>query len=109
MKANIVYTTIFEKEYKKLSSKHLSLKTDLKALIESLESNPVQGTPLGNDCYKIRLAIKSKGKGKSGGARIITCVKIIHNIVYLVGIYDKSSRETISNKELQERIKPFGY
>lgn len=107
MKVNIVYTRVFEKEFKKLSAKHLSLKSDFKLFLASLEENPIQGTSLGNNCFKIRLAISSKGKGKSGGARVITCFKIIENIIYLVGIYDKSERETISNKELQERIKPF--
>jgi mRNA-degrading endonuclease RelE of RelBE toxin-antitoxin system len=107
MKVNIVYTRVFEKEFKKLSAKHLSLKSDFKTFLVSLEDDPMQGTSLGNNCYKIRLAISSKGKGKSSGARVITCLKVIENIVYLVGIYDKSERETISNKELQERIKPF--
>ncbi|CAN5873801.1 hypothetical protein BH11BAC7_BH11BAC7_16560 [soil metagenome] len=29
---------------------------------------PQVGTSIGNNCYKIRLAISSKGKGKSGDA-----------------------------------------
>ncbi len=107
MKLSIVYTSLFEKEFKKLSSRHMSLKTDFKIFLASLEENPVQGTPLGNNCYKVRLAITSKGKGKSGGARVITCLKIVDNRIYLVAIYDKSEKEAISNKELRERIKPF--
>lgn len=74
-------------------------------MITSLEENPTQGTPLGNDCYKIRLAIKSKGKGKSGGARIITCVKVVHSFVYLLTIYSKSEQDSISSEELNEIIK----
>jgi len=64
---------------------------------------------LGNDYYKIRLAITSKGKGKSGGARVITCVKVVVNTTYLVGIYDKSEKESISIKEIQKRIEPFSF
>jgi hypothetical protein len=67
--------------------------------------NPATGTPLGKDAYKVRLAITSKGKGKSGGARVITCVKIVAETVYLVSIYDKSVQSDISDKELKERIK----
>jgi len=74
-------------------------------LITSLEENPTQGTPLGNDCYKIRVAIKSKGKGKSGGARVITCVKVVDGFVYLLTIYSKGEKDSISDKELQELIK----
>jgi mRNA-degrading endonuclease RelE of RelBE toxin-antitoxin system len=107
MEPSIVYTRLFEKEFKKLSAKHLSLRADFKSFLSILEENPFQGTPLGNDCYKIRLAISSKAKGKSGGARVITCVKIVANKIFLVAIYDKSEKEAISNKELRERIKPF--
>jgi mRNA-degrading endonuclease RelE of RelBE toxin-antitoxin system len=91
----------FEKEAKRLSKKHRSLKKDLLVLIESLEKSPQQGEPLGNDFYKVRLAISSKGSGKSGGARIITCVKIVREIVFLTSIYDKSEKATITNQELK--------
>ena len=63
------------------------------------------GTPIGKDFYKIRLAITSKGKGKSDGARVITCIRIIANTVYLAAIYDKSEKEDISDKELKELAK----
>lgn len=91
----------FEKEAKRLSKKHRSLKKDLLILIESLEKSLQQGEPLGNDFYKVRLAITSKGSGKSGGARIITCVKIIKTIVFLSSIYDKSEKASITNQELK--------
>jgi len=74
-------------------------------LFESLENEPVQGNPLGKDCYKIRLAITSKGKGKSGGARVITCIKITSDKVFLLSIYDKSEKEDISDKELNKQLK----
>ncbi len=65
------------------------------------------GTPLGNDCYKIRMTISSKGKGKSGGARVITYVKIIETSIFLLSIYDKADAANISDKELKERLKGF--
>jgi len=58
----------FDRQAKRLARKFKSFKTELSELFDSLEVNPAQGTALGNDCYKIRFAIKSKGKGKSGGA-----------------------------------------
>jgi hypothetical protein len=63
------------------------------------------GIALGNDCYKIRMAISSKAKGKSEGARIITYVKITMRTVFLLSIYDKSVAENISDKEIQERLR----
>ena len=60
--------------------------------------------PLGNNCYKIRMAISSKNKGKSGGSRVITFVKISQTTVYLLSIYDKSEKENISDSELKELL-----
>lgn len=71
-------------------------------MIEELEQNPFSGIPLKNGFYKIRLAIKSKGKGKSGGARVITLVKIVAETVYLISIYDKSEQSDISDSQLDK-------
>ncbi len=95
----------FDKQAKRLSKKYPSLKSYLKNLGETLSAKPNQGDSLGNNFYKIRLSITSKGKGKSGGARVITYVKIIKTTVYLVYVFDKSERENISDKELQEVFK----
>lgn len=95
----------FDKQLKRLAKKFPSLKQEYSNLLDSLENNPTQGTPLGNNCFKIRMAIASKGKGKSGGARVITCVFIKDTSVYLLDIYDKSEQDSISDKELKELVK----
>lgn len=105
MSYNFIATHKFKRELKKLAKKHPSIKNDLVALLDSLEENPKQGTSLGNNCYKIRLAIKSKGKGKSGGARVITNIVISETTVYLLYIYDKTDKKNLTNKELQELLK----
>lgn len=105
MSYNVLATSFFERELKTLAKKHRSLKNDLSVLFEQLVQNPTTGTELGNHCYKIRLAITSKGKGKSGGARIITHVHVSAKNVYLLAIYDKSQMENILDKEIQERLK----
>ncbi len=101
MSFSIIATEPFERKLKRLAKKYKSLKADLIAIIEQLEENPTIGTPIGKDCFKIRVAVSSKGKGKSGGARMITYVRIVNNTVFLMDIYDKSEQATISNKELQ--------
>jgi hypothetical protein len=106
MSFKVLTTSDFERDAKNLLKKCKSLTNELLVdLIASLEEYPVQGTPLGNDCYKIRIAIKSKGKGKSGGARVITCIKVIDGFVYLLTIYSKSEKDNISDKELQRLLK----
>jgi hypothetical protein len=77
----------------------------LAELGHQLASNPIIGTPIWNNCYKVRLAIASKGKGKSGGARVITYLYLHRDKVFLLSIYDKSDKENISNKELLELLK----
>ncbi|WP_317132919.1 type II toxin-antitoxin system RelE/ParE family toxin [Arcticibacter tournemirensis] len=70
--------------------------------MEDLKKDPKQGTALGDNCFKIRIAIASKGKGKSGGARVITHVLIKEETVFLLSIYDKAEREAISDKDIKE-------
>jgi mRNA-degrading endonuclease RelE of RelBE toxin-antitoxin system len=108
MNFNVYTTDFFEKELKKLAKKYPSLKNDYKSLVNSLKENPKQGQPLGKDCYKIRMSISSKGKGKSGGSRVISCVKILANSVFLLSIYDKSQKENLSDNELDHLLKLAG-
>ncbi len=65
---------------------------------------PDQGTALGMGCYKIRLAITSKGKGRSGGARVVTCVYAVEETVWLLTLFDKSDKATVSDKELKALV-----
>ncbi len=105
MSYNIIATPNFKKEFKYLAKKYSSLKDELEELISELENNPKEGISLGNNCYKIRLRIASKGKGKSGGARVITFVKVIDESVFLISIFDKSEKENITDTELNEMLK----
>jgi len=94
----------FEREAKQLHKKYPSLRTELTQLIDQLSETPEMGTHLGEDVYKIRMAIKSKGKGKSGGARVITHVKIIDETVYLLSIYNKGEQNNISKNKIIELL-----
>lgn len=104
MNYEIVVIPNFKKDLKKLAKKYPSIKEDYGNLLQSLEKNPFQGTFLGNNCYKIRMAITSKGKGKSGGSRVIYFVKVSQNTVFLLSIYDKSEKENISDTEITELL-----
>src|ERR1035437_7900382 len=98
-------TPNFRKELKPLIKKYPSLKMELEQLESELQKNPWFGIPLGNNCYKIKLGIASKNRGKSGGARIITYVKVKNEIVYLVSIYDKSDQDDIDENDLLNIVK----
>ncbi len=101
MSYNVVSIPPFDRQLKRLVKKFPSLKTEYAKLIESLEVEPKQGVLLTNNCFKIRIAIKSKGKGKSGGARIITHVQLMGNLVFLLSVYDKSEQNDITDKEIE--------
>lgn len=94
----------FDKQLKKISKKHPSFKSDFLEFLTMLKISPEQGVYLGKNCYKVRMAISSKGKGKSSGARVITNIVIADSVIFLLSIYDKSDKESISDKELAELI-----
>ena len=104
MNCRIKLSLEFAKELKRLAKRYRSLKTDGKLLGESLPENPYQGADLGNGLRKVRMSVTSKGKGKSGGARVITFTAIIATDtteILLLTIYDKSERDNITDSELK--------
>jgi hypothetical protein len=105
MSYSVKSIAVFERQAKKLIKKYSSLEEELRLLIQSLKQQPNQGVSIGNNCYKIRVAIASKGKGKSGGARVITYIQVTKTNVFLLSIYDKSDQSSISDKELQGLLK----
>lgn len=110
MNVNVVATPNFQREAKKLIKKFRSLKSELSVLATELEQEPRTGTLIKENVYKIRLAVKSKGKGKSGGMRVITYVETElvetedSTDVYLLSIYDKSEYENIPDSFLSKLI-----
>jgi mRNA-degrading endonuclease RelE of RelBE toxin-antitoxin system len=109
MNVNITATTAFERQLKRLCKKYPSLKQEMEALNRQLLDNPLLGTDIGSNLRKIRFAIASKGKGKSGGARVITHVDIIvqgdiYNLCSVI-IYDKGEIESLSKSEILQILK----
>jgi len=105
MSYNVIPIDKFKKEAKRLVKKYPSLKNELSQLNILLLTNPTAGTSLGNNTYKIRIAIKSKGTGKSVGARVITYLLTENNEIYLLTIYDKGELDTINDNILRKIIK----
>lgn len=95
----------FKSAYKRLKKKHKSLETDFEALLVSLQANPRQGVEILEDIWKIRLNITSKGRGKSGGARVIVRIRIIMDELQLLYIYDKADFENVSDSYLRDILK----
>lgn len=110
-KVSILSTHEFDKEFKRLSKKYPSLSTDIKDWVNKLKLQPEDGTSLGSGLFKVRLSVKSKGKGKSGGIRIIKHIDcIVSQLEYqivLVFIYDKSEIGNVDLKVLRKMIEYF--
>ena len=104
---DFIATPVFAKNAKLLSKRYPSFANDLRELRQSLVENPEQGVRLNNGFRKIRMAIASKGKGKSGGARVIT-LNYLHDEldgkIVLVTVYDKSDRSSITDKEIRQAL-----
>lgn len=107
MNYNLFPTPTFEKSFKALAKRHRSLKADFKEFAKSLTENPYKGDELCPGIRKIRMAITSKGRGKSGGARVITYNIVIsedEGEVYLLEIYDKGDYSTIDINKLKSSL-----
>lgn len=105
MSYKIEVTDDFQRQAKRLAKKYSSLRDELTLLQTELMENPTSGTSLGSNIYKIRLAVKSKGRGKSGGLRIITYVIVKREYIFLLAIYDKAEMASISDKVLKTYTK----
>ncbi|MBD1434683.1 type II toxin-antitoxin system RelE/ParE family toxin [Sphingobacterium sp. DN00404] len=108
MSYEIVVSDVFRRSAKALSKKYPSFKNDLAILVEQLSENPQSGIPLGGNLFKVRLAIESKGRGKSGGARVITFVLYQDEKLLLAEVYDKSDYSSINEKEILQNLRGEG-
>ena len=108
MNVTIDFLPEFERRAKALAKKYKSFPANYDAFLDELEKNPFGGDPLGHNTYKNRMAVASKGKGKSGGARVIT-----YNVqqqtaddvlITLMSIYDKSEIDNVSDAYLQQLV-----
>ena len=95
----------FRSAYKRVKKRHKSLEADFERLLASLLEDPLQGVELEGGARKVRLAITSKGRGKSGGARVIIRVRFIADELQLLYIYDKADFENISDSYLRDVMK----
>jgi hypothetical protein len=105
MKYVITTTNDFERNFNRLLKKYRSLDKDVENLIKELYQNPYLGDDLGDNTRKVRMAIASKNRGKSGGARVITYnfwIDEANSRIYLLTIYDKGEQSSISRKEIRE-------
>ena len=111
MEYKIIPTSVFQKDVKRLFKKYKSIFNDIAEFENELLNHPDIGEDLGGKLRKIRVQIKSKNKGKSGGARIITYNIIVTEYlkkIYLVAIYDKSEKETLTKEEINVLLKKCG-
>ena len=100
-------TIEFEKSLKRLSKKYKSLKDDYIQFLNELEKNPYIGDEIIDNCRKARIAIKSKGKGKSGGGRVIFYYEIVNDEIILLFIYDKNEMDNVNNDFIRYLLQSF--
>ena len=103
MKVKLIPSIEFDRQFKRLAKKYKSLPVDYLTLSKDLKENPFQGVDLGGGVRKIRMAIGSKGKGKSGGARVLTLNVLVtdETDVTLLTIYDKNEIDSVSDEYIR--------
>lgn len=111
MSLEIIRSKYFTTEFKRLSKRYRSLLDDYESLLESLRANPLQGIEIAPHIRKVRMAVSSKGRGKSGGARVITFDALVseqEGRIYLLLIYDKSEASNVKMDVVKEIVKELG-
>lgn len=105
----IKVTEEFLRSAKPMAKRYRSFNQDYKDLLDELEKNPKIGIDLGDGFRKVRMAIRSKGKGKSGGARVITLDMLERNgVLYLIYAYDKSDSSNVEMSVIRELTRQMG-
>jgi len=104
MSFKIQYTTVFAKALKRPAKNYPLMSSGYAELLDDLGKDPATGTAIGRGCYKVRMSIGSKGKGRSGGARGITDVRVVNKLVVLLTMYDKREKENTTEKERDQLI-----
>jgi len=104
MSYSVIEQELYLKALKKLSKKYRNINSDIEDFLLNLSSLDDLGIELKNNIYKVRIANSDKNRGKSAGYRLITYVKVIENEIHLIYIYDKSSLENVTEKELDRLI-----
>ena len=109
MKVVFDYLDEFERGAKALRKKYPSFESDYDTFLNELEANPYGGESLGQHTYKNRMAITSKGKGKSGGARVLTYNLQRQSddevLITLMTIYDKSDIDNVSDAYIRSLVR----
>ena len=111
MSLEVVRSDYFTSEFKRLSKRYRSLVADYEAFLESLKANPLQGTELAPGIRKIRMTVTAKGRGKSGGARVITFNALVteqEGTIYLLLIYDKADTSNVKINVVKKIIQEMG-
>ena len=111
MNLEFIPTDYFARELKRLAKRYRGLADDYKEFLNSLKASPLQGTEIAPHIRKIRMPITAKGRGKSGGARVITYHALIaerEGKIYLLLIYDKADSSNIKMHVVKQMVKDLG-
>lgn len=111
MSLEIIRSDYFTSDFKRLHKRYRGILKDYEAFLDSLRENPLQGVVIALHVRKVRMAISDKGRGKSGGARVITFDALVSDQdgkLYLLLIYDKADTSNVKMNVVREIIKEMG-
>ena len=111
MSLEFIPSDYFATELKRLAKRYRGLADDYEDFLNSLKENPLQGTEIAPNIRKIRMPITAKGRGKSGGARVITYNAIVaeqEGRIYLLLIYDKADASSVKMNVVKQIAKDLG-
>lgn len=112
MNFKIQTTSYFDAEAKRFGKRYRSFVDDLKSFRDSITEDPFQGTEIMPGIRKVRMSIETKGRGKSGGARVITFTYLVSeesgNVILLL-LYDKADASSVKSNVVKKIVKDLGF
>jgi len=104
MKLIVIEQNLYKRAVKKLSKKYSNIFDDVDEFLNSIKTKEDLGIELKSNVYKVRIKNSNKNRGKSGGYRLISYLKIVDNELHLLYIYDKSQIVNLTEKEIDNLI-----
>ncbi|AFZ10263.1 hypothetical protein Osc7112_6073 [Oscillatoria nigro-viridis PCC 7112] len=102
----ILFSDEFKTRLRTLIKRYRSIRTDLKPLLDELQSGNLIGDQIpgtGYTVFKVRLKNSDIQKGKSGGYRVIYQLRG-DTYILLVVIYSKSDQDDIPANQIRDII-----
>jgi len=103
-KFQVFKSATFLKTEKRLAKRYPSVSGDVEHFLSVVESPENLGIPLGKNIFKARIANKDAKRGKSGGYRLLSYLRLEEGRLILLYLYSKTDLANVTEEELDRIV-----